>query len=101
VYTATTAINKTEDNAHHIEEITQKGSELAQHSVWRIDSLEKNFDKLDTRLTIAGSDIAQIKSDVRVIANWVEEQKKKQAHENITLSEQGNRWVSNTLANPL
>ncbi len=88
VYTATTAINKAEDTAHHMEIINRNGTEMAQRSAWRIDMLEKDFTKLDVRLNSAVSDIIQIKSDVRVVAEWVEDQKRKtRIHENSSLSQ--------------
>jgi hypothetical protein len=87
VYTATTAMNKAEDSAYHLEQINRNGTEMAQRSAWRIDMLEKDVTKLDVRLNSAVSDIIQIKSDVRVVADWVEDQKRKsRAYESSALS---------------
>ncbi len=99
VYTATTAINKANDTAHHMEEMSRNGSELAQRNVWRVESLEKEQARLEARLSSAVYDIQQIKSDVRVVVEWVEEQKRRTRNENSTLQKQGYHQQTDRVAN--
>ncbi len=95
VYTATTAINKADDTAKHLQEVNVKGTEMAQRSAWRIDMLEKDVTKLEIRLNSAVTDLIQIKSDVRVVADWVEEQKRRTRNENTALQKPGANQLLN------
>ncbi len=82
VWTAAITFSKADDTAKRVEKLNRDGSEMAQKSAWRVEMLEKDLTKLDVRLNSAVSDIIQIKSDVRVVADWVEDQKRRTRYEN-------------------
>ncbi len=83
VWTAAVTFSKADATNALVQKMNRDGSELAQQCKWRIDEMEKDTIKLELRVNTAVQDIAQIKSDVRIVADWVEQQKR---HENTPLS---------------
>lgn len=77
VWTTAITMSKVDDTAAHVERMDRDGTTMAQRGAWRVEMLEKEVTKLDVRLNSAVSDLNTIKSDVRVVVDWVEDQKRR------------------------
>lgn len=68
---------KVDDAVTKVEKIEKEGTEYSRATRYIVEQHDKKIQEVNSDLKGATNDIQQMKTDIRLIAEWVQEQKKK------------------------